>query len=85
MKFLSQNSKNKKVYNSNKIETINNRSYITVNILEKTWKVKKQAENKWLKVAKIESFIRDNLSEVLGAINVFITGLLIYCIIATYY
>lgn len=85
MEILSQDLNNKKAYNSNKIGTISNTSYITVNALGKTWKVKKQAENKWLKVAKIEDLIRNNLSDVLGIISVAITAILIYFLIAMYY
>lgn len=94
MKILSQNFNNKKaikgvesykkVYNSNKIGTISNTSYITVTLLGKTWKVKKQAESKWLKIAKVENLIRDNLSDVLGAISIAVTGLLIYCLMFIY-
>jgi len=94
LEILSQNFNNKKtiksvenyekVYNSNKLGTISSTSYIRVNLLGKTWKVKKQAENKWLKVAKIENLIRDNLSDVLGAISVSIAGLLIYFLMFIY-
>ncbi|NFH40752.1 hypothetical protein [Clostridium sporogenes] len=95
MEILSQNFNNKKamkgvknykkVYNSNKIGTISNTSYITITLLGKTWKVKKQAESKWLKIAKAENLIRDNLSDVLGAISVGVSGILIYFVIAMYY
>ncbi|MHB9924630.1 hypothetical protein [Clostridium botulinum] len=85
MKFLSQNSKNKKVYNNNKTGTISNKSYITVNALGKTWRVKKEVENKWLKVAKVKEFLRNNFNDVLGAVSVAIASILMYCIIATYY
>ncbi|EQB4341604.1 hypothetical protein ACYJ2U_001831 [Clostridium botulinum] len=85
MEILSQNSESKKVYNTNKIGTISNKSYITVSLLGKTWKVKKESENKWLKVAKVEDLIRDNLNDVLGALSVGITGVLIYFIMAMYY
>ncbi|HCL4447246.1 TPA: hypothetical protein N2D16_002851 [Clostridium botulinum] len=95
MEILSQNFNNKKamkgvesykkVYNSNKIGTISNTSYITVTLLGKTWRVKKESENKWLKVAKIENLIRDNLSDVLGAISIAIAGILIYCLMFMYY
>ncbi|EKS4345174.1 hypothetical protein QB607_003178 [Clostridium botulinum] len=84
MEILSQNSNSKKVYNSNKIGTISSTSYITVKLLGKTWKVKKQAENKWIKVAKIEDLIRNNLSDVLGAISIAVAGLLIYCLMFMY-
>lgn len=94
MEILSQNFNNKKAikgvesykkgYSSNKIGTISNTSYITVTLLGKTWKVKKQAENKWLKVAKIEDFIRNNLNDVLGAISIAVAGLLIYCLMFMY-
>ncbi|APH21011.1 TPA: hypothetical protein ACXDAY_002277 [Clostridium botulinum] len=91
MEILSHNSDGKKdikgierckkVYNS----TISNKSYIKVNVLGKTWRVKKEAQNKWLKVAKVEDLIRDNLNDVLGALSVGITGVLIYFIMAMYY
>ncbi|WP_061328802.1 hypothetical protein [Clostridium botulinum] len=77
--------RHEKVYNTNKIGTISNKSYITVSLLGKTWKVKKESENKWLKVAKVEDLIRDNLNDVLGALSVGITGVLIYFIMAMYY
>ncbi|HDK7194983.1 TPA: hypothetical protein PTV74_003291 [Clostridium botulinum] len=95
MEILSQNFNNKKaikgvksykkVYNSNKIGTISNTSYITVTLLGKTWRVKKEAQNKWLKIAKIEDLIRNNLNDVLGALSVGISGILIYFVIAMYY
>lgn len=84
-KTIKSVERHEKVYNSNKIGTISNTSYITVTLLGKTWKVKKQAENKWLKVAKVEDLIRTNLSDVLGAISVAIAGVSIYCLIAMYY
>ncbi|BAO04983.1 Slc26a3 [Clostridium botulinum B str. Osaka05] len=92
MEILSQNINNKKgvksykkVYEGNQRQHIRNTSYITVNILGKAWRVKKEAENKWLKVAKVEDWIKNNLNDVLGALSVGLTGILIYCLIAMYY
>lgn|GEM_PF-3886066 len=95
MEILSQNFNNKKaikdvksykkVYEGSQKQHVGNTSYITVSALGKTWRVKKEAENKWLKVAKVEDFIRNNLNDVLGAISVGITSMLIYCIIAMYF
>lgn len=95
MEILSQNFNNKntikgaksykKTCKSNKIRTISNTSYIKVTLLGKTWRVKKEAQNKWLKIAKIEDLIRDNLNEVLGALSVGITGILIYLLMFMYY
>ncbi|NCI19779.1 hypothetical protein EJM73_09085 [Clostridium botulinum] len=95
MEILSQNINNKKamkgvercekVYEGSKKYSIGNNSYITVSLLGKTWRVKKQAENKWLKVAKVEEVLKNNLNDLLGAISVAIAGILIYCLIAIYY
>lgn len=85
MEILSQDLNNKKVYNSNKIGTISNTSYTKVTLLGKTWRVKKEAQNKWLKIAKIEDLIRNNLNDVLGALSVGVSGILIYFVIAMYY
>ncbi|EQC1535484.1 hypothetical protein [Clostridium botulinum] len=90
MEILSQDFNNKKsikgverykkVYKDSQKQYIGNTSYITVNVLGRTWRVKKEAENKWLKIAKVEDFLRDNLSDVLGAISVAMSGILIYFI-----
>ncbi|MBN3376345.1 hypothetical protein CF087_21145 [Clostridium botulinum] len=77
--------RHEKVYNSNKIGTISNKSYIKVNALGKTWRVKKEAQNKWLKVAKVEEVLRNNLNDVLGAISVAVGSILMYLIMAMYY
>lgn len=95
MEILSQNINNKKAYKGVKSykkvceggqrQYIGNKSYITVNALGKTWRVKEEAKSKWLKIAKIEDLIRNNLSEVLGAISIGITGILIYFLMFIYY
>lgn len=85
MEILSQNFNNKKTYKSNKIGDISNTSYITVNALGKTWRVKKEAQNKWLKVAKIEDWMRNNLNDILGAISVAIAGVSICFLMFMYY
>lgn len=95
MEILSKDLENKKaikgVKNYEKVckgsqkQHIDNTSYITVSLLGKTWRIKKQAESKWLKIAKVENLIRDNLSDVLGAISVGVSGILIYFVIAMYY
>lgn len=94
MEILSKNFNSQKVtkgmercgevYNSNKIGTISNKSYIKVNALGKTWRVKEEAESKWLRISKIEDWIRNNLNEVLGALSIGITGILIYFLMFMY-
>lgn len=58
--------------------------YITVNLLGKTWKVKSDAESKWLKVANVESWLRENLSDIVGGAGVFILGYMIYCLMVMF-
>ncbi|NFF75868.1 hypothetical protein FCV38_02440 [Clostridium sporogenes] len=95
MEILSKDLENKKaikgVKNYEKVckgsqkQHIDNTSYITVSLLGKTWRIKKQAESKWLKIAKVEEVLKNNLNDLLGAISVAITGISIYCLIAMYY
>lgn len=73
------------VYEGNKKYSIGNNSYITVSLLGKTWRVKEQAESKWLKIAKVEEVLKNNLNDVLGAISIAIAGVSIYFLMFMYY